>query len=145
MFMETKVTYCLVLGESRSFIDDDLFIDLVNALKQHDSGAKLGDEEPTAADDKAAKEKNKTEAAAATDDGSTGGDSVLPSMSVLNAVASIFPDMGTPNDLANKYIELTENKRVVPKECTPNIDGKEGKQKGREREVLFAQIPFAQR
>ena len=44
-------------------------------------------------------------------------------MKVFNAIASIFPDMGEPQQLRYKYVELSEIKAIVPKECTPDIDG----------------------
>jgi len=44
---------------------------------------------------------------------------------VFGAIGSIFPDMGTPPELMDKFIDLTQNKSSVPKECTPNIDGEE--------------------
>ena len=106
------------------YIDDELYIDLINALKQHESGSRaaVGDEVEQSKD--AAKpssnESPPCQVYGGTDSGS------LPSMKVLSAVASIFPDMGTPSELLDKYIELSgENKLVVPKECTPNIDGAE--------------------
>lgn len=49
----------------------------------------------------------------------------LPSTKVFNSISALFPDMGSPQALIDKYVVLTENKAVVPKECTPNIDSPE--------------------
>ena len=38
------------------------------------------------------------------------------------AISTFFPDMGNANKLCEKFIELTENKSAILKECTPNID-----------------------
>ena len=106
------------------YIDDELYTDLINALKQHESGnrAAVGDEVEQCkdADKSSSKESPPCQVYGGSDSG------CLPSMKVLSAVASIFPDMGTPSELLDKYIELSgENKLAVPKECTPNIDGAE--------------------
>ena len=112
------------------FIDDDMFVDLANGLKRHDGAADASDDEEDAAA-AAAAAATATEAAGKgddDDDDSTEEDALpdgVPSIKVFNAIASIFPDMGTARQLTDKYIELSENKLVVPKECTPNIDSAE--------------------
>ena len=85
------------------FIDDDLFVDLVNSLKQYDV---------TKDDDKSEEVKG------------TGDQSVKFEI-VFQAIASFFPDMGDANKLGEKYFDLTANKLAVLKECTPNIDTKD--------------------
>ena len=109
------------------YIDDDLFIDLINALKQHDSGSRVADvEEEEEEEEEPSKDgRSRSDTKESSTSGVYGTDSDLPTMKVFSAVASIFPDMGTPSELVDKYIELSENKLVVPKECTPNIDGAE--------------------
>ena len=104
------------------FIDDDLFVDLANALKQYDGSQSEDEMEDDVKDNKDRKKKTSEKEDASMDVPSIEG---LPSAKVFRAVASIFPDMGNPTELMDKFIELSENKSIIPKECTPNIDGPE--------------------
>ena len=91
------------------FIDDDLFVDLVNSLKQYD----------TEESKEEVNESNEVK-----DDVKEEPADVKPSISIIvfQAISLFFPDMGDANKLCDKYIELTQNKLAVLKECTPNID-----------------------
>ena len=91
------------------FIDDDLFVDLVNSLKQYD-----------ATDESHTKQEDVKDPAIVTP--RSNPTPVIPSDTVFQAISAFFPDMGDASKLCEKYIELTENKLAVLKECTPNID-----------------------
>lgn len=92
-------------------IEDDLFVDLVNALKQYeDSGKEEVKEEEKDENEKIVEQRKKDIA-------------FIPAETVFQAIASIFPDMGSSSRLCEKFVELTESKNAIQKECTPNIDG----------------------
>jgi histone-lysine N-methyltransferase EZH2 len=93
------------------FIDDDLFVDLVNALKQYDVIETEG--EKTVAE---AEEKNgeKSESEKIVEQRRT-DIAFIPSQTVFQAISSFFPDMGNANKLCEKFIELTENKSAILK------------------------------
>jgi len=114
------------------FIDDDLFIDLVNSLKQYDTedvkleANDVKDEKPV--DMKAPR-----------------ATPVIPSDTVFQAIALFFPDMGDANKLCEKFIELTENKLAVLKECTPNIDAGDAISAGPEQTMHSFHTLFCRR
>ena len=114
------------------FIDDDLFVDLVTAVKQYDTpGGEVKTEEDL-------KQQLQTEPKA-------NGAPLIPSDRVFQAISSFFPDMGDANKLCEKYIELTENKLSVLKEITPNIDTGEAISAGPEQTMHSFHTLFCRR
>jgi len=108
------------------FIDDELFVDLVDALKQH------------ADDDADSDSESQQEPVSA-----PGGQNMRK---IFNAIASIFPDMGEPQQLADKYTELSEHKAVVPKEwSTPNVEGPTAESVGHAKTLHSFQSLFCRR
>ncbi|XP_023346406.1 histone-lysine N-methyltransferase EZH2 [Eurytemora carolleeae] len=99
-------------------IEDDLFVSLVNALKHHDNTDSRDMEEEVADKEEKIKDENDEIIEQRKND-----NSYIPSDTVFMAISSVFPEMGNPNKLCEKFIELTENKDSILKECTPNIDG----------------------
>ena len=120
------------------FIDDDLFVDLVNALKQYDVDSDS---------DKVSDEKNgevKTESEAIVEQRKS-DIAFIPSDTVFQAIATLFPDMGNVNKLCEKFIELTENKSAILKECTPNIDTMDAVSTGHEQTMHSFNTLFCRR
>ena len=117
------------------FLDDDLFIDLVNALKQYDLESEETEKEDTAVgqESQAIIEQRRMDI------------SFIPSDIVFQAISSFFPDMGNPNKLCEKFIELTENKSAIQKECTPNIDTGEAISTGHEQTMHSFNTLFCRR
>ena len=67
------------------------------------------------------------------------------SNNVFLAISTFFPDMGNANKLCEKFIELTENKSAILKECTPNIDTGDAVSTGHEQTMHSFNTLFCRR
>ncbi|XP_004633849.1 histone-lysine N-methyltransferase EZH1 [Octodon degus] len=131
-------------------ISDAVFLELVDALNQHsdeeeeghnDAGdGKQGDGQ----EDLPMTRKRKRHAVEGSKKSSK---KQFPNDMIFSAIASMFPESGVPDDMKERYRELTEmsDPNALPPQCTPNIDGPNAKSVQREQSLHSFHTLFCRR
>ncbi|XP_038609849.1 histone-lysine N-methyltransferase EZH1 isoform X1 [Tachyglossus aculeatus] len=137
-------------------ISDAVFLELVDALNQHsDQEEEEEEEEGGGAEATAGKEEDgkvelpitRKRKRLAMEGNQKGPRKQFPDDMIFSAVSSMFPESGEPDDMKERYRELTEmsDPSALPPQCTPNIDGPRAQSVQREQSLHSFHTLFCRR